>query len=117
MTTETVKVLKKAVELLKKRGGWAQGCYAYDKDGRGVVAENARAVSFCAAGAVRRAGHDLGMPVDSVDSVSRAIDVLEDFLPSLDTVYPLVQWNDTKSRKKEEVIELFRAAIKAEAKR
>ena len=57
---------------------------------------------FCALGAIKRAGCDLGLPVENA---SRALE--------WQTVRPVIDWHDDKLRTHAEVVAAFDAAIDA----
>ena len=57
-------IIEGAIELCAKRGGWTRRYFARDRHSHKVAYSDRRAVRFCAAGAIFRAGLDMfGMEV------------------------------------------------------
>lgn len=78
------KVVDRATALLAGRG-WTRRAYARDKRGLSAPATSNEAVCFCAAGALHRARHELGV---------------RDYLP----IGSIVDFNDRIARNKWDVI-------------
>lgn len=96
-------VLRKAREVLSKKGSWIQGTYATTKHGRKVDPTDPKAVRFCALGAVHR--------VASTRTKSAALDRLERTVGSLGWGMYTAAYNDQIGRTQEEVLDLFDLAI------
>lgn len=102
-----LKIVSTARELVAKRTGWTQGCYARDVFGSSVDPKDPRASSFCARGAMFRA------QMDAVDGTNlyhmRATDALYEAL-ACKGGGGLVDFND-KSATHDDVVALFDDAI------
>lgn len=110
-------VLAKSAEILQ-RMGWCQDwfAFAYDSEGHRVRCspESDGAESVCAAGAVHRAMHEMGVE-DRVGMYNAVIARLRTTLYNLTGVtHKVPVWNDSWSRSKEQVIALFEVAANDE---
>ena len=100
--------------LIAARGyvekGWCRGAMARNARRVAVVPDSPSAVMWCASGAVRRAGLDLG---SSVEKVNGCHNLLMEGLSDREKAWnwSISEWNDRNSRKKEEVLALFDRAI------
>jgi hypothetical protein len=113
----TVKhVLKRARQLIARHGGWYKGNFARDKNYRGLkTATAASAVSFCLAGAIQRASHDL----NSGSAVSsRAHQAVYDALQKRHKRWrneallkAIGSYNDSDSRCKRDILRVLDKAI------
>lgn len=74
------KIRKLAYARIVDKATWCYGDWARNQKGRGVPAEHATAVRFCARGALRRAASDLGLPEHAWRNASTTI------MPCLDSI-------------------------------
>ena len=95
-----IAVLDHARELISDERRWCKRAFAVTWLGIPVTVGSRYARRFCALGAIKRAGRDLGLPVDDA---SRALE--------WQTVRPVPHWNDDKVRTHAEVVAAFDAAI------
>ena len=95
-----VAVLARARELIADERRWCKRAFALTWLDLPVTVGSRYARRFCALGAIKRAGRELGLPVNEA---SRALE--------WQTVRPVVDWNDDKLRTHAEVIAAFDAAI------
>lgn len=108
----TVEILTKARALIRK--GWCQDAYAKTKSGEPCGELEPEASRFCARGAVYRS-----IPVGRSDYRILAAEVFGE----LDEALPngkggsLVRFNDTRGRKRSEVVSVFTRAIQKINKR
>lgn len=101
-------LLEKALARIKEFG-WTQHAYARRADGLSVDAGSPEAKCYCAYGAF------LGIYEPGSRDRWALCRLKEDAFGILSARVPhgnLVNWNDAPDRKKEDVIELFEAAIK-----
>lgn len=91
----------KPSQLLRSSVGlpFAQGAYAYDKDGNRVGAHKPEAESFCTLGRVYKVGNTIANPEDRIYSENMAIAALEHVCPKGN----IADWNDTDKRTRAEV--------------
>ena len=96
---------KIADEFEEDPGLWNQGCYARDDVGLSVDPTSDQAVSWCAAGVLRR---ELGVGVG--DSWEPMFDVIKALTMqiSLQNLEYLADWNDADDRSASDVVTLFR---------
>ena len=95
-----VVVLTRARALIADERRWYKRAFALTWLDLPVTVGSRYARRFCALGALKRAGRELGLPVNEA---SRALE--------WQTVRPVVDWNDDKLRTHAEVIAAFDAAI------
>src|SRR5262249_42633912 len=95
-------VLGRAREIISDERRWCKRSYAAPWLDIPVFVGWRFARRFCALGAIQRAGRELGLPIND------ACRVLE-----WQTVRPVADWNDDKSRTHSEVVAAFDAAIMA----
>jgi len=95
-----ITVLSRARTLIADERRWCKRAYAVGPMGISVSPQSAFARRYCALGAIRRAGWELGLLVEDAGSV------LE-----WQTRIPVPDWNDTRTHP--EVIAKFDAAIAA----
>ena len=93
-------MLALARQLITVEQRWCQGAFARGWFDIAVPVRSGFARRFCALGAVRRAGRDLGLIVEP------ACTALE-----LQTGRPVADWNDDPKRTHGEVVAAFDAAI------
>ena len=96
----TLRVLVRARELIADERRWCRRAFARGWGGIPVPVQSLAARSFCAVGAIRRAGRELGL------SVNDARSALE-----WQTVCPAQDWNDAPARTHRDVLAAFDAAI------
>ena len=93
---DILKVLQDAKPLLKQ--GWTQGAYARNTDNKPMDYADPRAVKFCFAGALYKAGGGYGI-----------IEIIQDMIsPRPDVMF---EWNDDKKRTQKEVLTVLDQAI------
>jgi hypothetical protein len=95
-----VAVLTRARDLISEEQRWCKRAFAVTWLDIPVTTGSRYARRFCALGAIKRAGHELGLPVNEA---SRALE--------WQTVRPVPDWNDDKVRTHAEVVAAFDAAI------
>lgn len=97
-----LQVLKKARKLVQQ--GWAQGSYAYAKDGSTVRATHRHAAKFCVMGACFRAA---GSTTDTISkaAIQHLANVARPNIGYLD------EWNDKPYRRKADAVALFDKTI------
>jgi hypothetical protein len=95
-----IAVLDRARELISDERRWCKRAFAVTWLDIPVTVGSRYARRFCAVGAIKRAGRDLGLPVEDASRV------LE-----WQTGRPVAGWNDDKVRAHAEVIAAFDAAI------
>lgn len=104
-----VATLKKAKGILQKNG-WCRGRLAQDAKGRVCFPTSRLAVSFCAVGAINRAGK--GINRQSED----AIDAVDDELAKKEQMWSIIEYNDRSAsscaKGKRDIIRLFDRTIK-----
>jgi hypothetical protein len=98
----TITVLVRARELLANEQRWCRRTFARGWRGIPVPVKSAAAQSFCALGAIMRAGRELGLPVED------ARNALE-----WQIARPIQDWNDDPARMHAEVISTLDASIAA----
>ena len=96
----TLRVLVRARELIVDERRWCRRAFARGWGGIPVPVQSLAARRFCAVGAIRRAGRELGL------SVNDARGALE-----WQTVCPAQDWNDAPARTHRDVLAAFDAAI------
>ena len=96
-------VLDEAVRVLKPRGAWAKGGLAFDVDHRTVSPSSPNATCWCAIGALMKAQDNLKKEIDTAFAATNLVTAIEHSrkMTLLDS------WNDMKSRRKKDVIDLF----------
>ena len=99
---DTVAVLTRARALIADKRRWCKRAYAVGFLGIPVSTQSIFVRRYCALGAIRRAGWELGLSVQDAGSV------LE-----WQTRIPVPNWNDNRRRTHPEVIAEFDAAIAA----
>jgi hypothetical protein len=95
-----VAVLTRARELVADERRWCKRAFALTWLDLPVTVGSRYARRFCALGAIKRAGRELGLPVNEA---SKALE--------WQTVRPVPDWNDDKVRTHAEVVAAFDAAI------
>lgn len=71
--TRAAAIVEGALNLCGKRGGWTRRYFARDRHSHEVVYSSPRAIRFCVAGAICRAGLDtFGMEVNPLDALEGA---------------------------------------------
>ncbi len=93
------KVLERAAEVVMN--GWTQGWFAKTKNGDLVTTGDVKAVTFCAAGALRVACRELKASPLVRDKLREVINTI---LPPNSS---LTSWNDQDGRTAEEVADFF----------
>ena len=93
-----VAVLSRARELIADERRWCKRAFAV----AWLHAGSRFARRYCALGAIKRAGRELGLPVDDAN---RALE--------WQTIIPVAGWNDDRKRTHAEVVVAFDAAIAA----
>ena len=96
----TVAVLVRAREIIADERHWCKRTFASTWLDLPVHVGSRYALRFCALGAIKRAGRELGLPFKDA---SRALE--------WQTVRPVADWNDDKVRTHAEVVAAFDAAI------
>lgn len=96
-----VEILKGARALVEQ--GWCQRAYARDESGAPVAPTEAKAVEFCATGAIVKAsiGQTDGAFGAAIERLQAALGIAEG----------ITFWNDNCRRTKEEVLAAFDRAI------
>ena len=97
-----VAVLARAREIISDERRWCKRAFAFTWLDIPVPVGSRYARRFCALGAIKRAGRDLGLPIQNA---SKALE--------WQTVRPVPDWNDDKVRTHAEVVAAFDAAIVA----
>jgi hypothetical protein len=97
-----VAVLSRARELISDERRWCKRVFAVAWLDIPVHAGSRLARRYCALGAIKRAGRELGL---SVDDANRALE--------WQTIIPVADWNDDRERTHADVIVAFDAAIAA----
>jgi hypothetical protein len=97
-----VAVLSRARELISDERRWCKRAFAVAWLDVPVHAGSRFARRYCALGAIKRAGRELGLPVDDAN---RALE--------WQTIIPVADWNDDRRRTHAEVVIAFDAAIAA----
>lgn len=97
-----VAVLSRARELISDERRWCKRAFAVAWLDVPVHAGSRFARRYCALGAIKRAGRELGLPVDDAN---RALE--------WQTIIPVADWNDDRKRTHADVIVAFDAAIAA----
>lgn len=100
---KTVTILKRARKLLSNPKRWCQWRYGQTKEGWLVDPEAKAAYSFCAVGAIRRVAKDAA----DDDATEAAKALLDRCVPG----YSIIDYNDAKKRKHEQVLAVFDKAI------
>lgn len=108
-------LLLNAAALIETKG-WTQGVFAKNELHHAVSSEDPSACSFCAIGALRRAGHELGLPPLSVkDELKRpnaphvfARNALRAALGNAAT--DVMEFENRPSTKQQDVINLMHSA-------
>src|SRR5947209_20319732 len=95
-------VLSRARELISDERRWCKRAFAVAWLDIPVHAGSRFARRYCALGAIKRAGRELGLPVDDAN---RALE--------WQTIIPVAGWNDARKRTHAEVVVAFDAAIAA----
>lgn len=95
--------LNYAADLVEK--GWTQGTMARTARDWPVVANDPDAVSWCAAGAIQKAVHDLPTLFPNIMEEKLGESILE-FIDG----YSIWNWNDGCRQTQQEVVETFRKA-------
>ena len=99
-----VKILNRATKIIKSH--WTKGHLAVDVKGDEVDVASAKAVSFCAIGAIQRAAASLKA---SENDRYKAIDIVESLIPKPSAIE---EYNDDPKRRKRDMISLFNKAVK-----
>jgi len=97
-----VAVLSRARQLIADERQWCKRAFALAWLDIPVHAGSRFARRYCALGAIKRAGRELGLPVDDAN---RALE--------WQTITPVADWNDDRRRTHTEVVIAFDAAIAA----
>ena len=97
-----VAVLSRGRDLISDERRWCKRSFAVSWLDIPVSIGSPYARRFCSLGAIKRAGLEIGLPVDDA---SRALE--------WQTVRPVIDWNDDKLRTHAEVVAAFDAAIDA----
>ena len=97
-----VAVLSRARELISDERRWCKRAFAVAWLDIPVHAGSRFARRYCALGAIKRAGRELGLPVDAAN---RALE--------WQSIIPVADWNDDRKRTHADVIVAFDAAIAA----
>lgn len=105
-TVTEADVLERAADLLEEFG-WCQGQFARSFIGAGVDPHSAYAVSFCAAGAIRRSAAEISEENNPLCVGHHFLDHLCRKNPNFLTI---PSWNDEDGRTKAEVVAELRAA-------
>src|SRR5712664_2445257 len=108
MTTKkmVVKFLKDVKKLLSKKGAWARGYFAYDKNGKKVGPTSKEAISFCLLGAAAR--------IDG-QAKPEGLNFLRGALPPrFDESIP--EYNDHRGRTQKQILALIDRAIRNASK-
>ena len=92
--------LKRALKLIQK--GWTQGTLARDQKGAEVSSSSRSAVQWCALGALT--AYKAADDIEAAQFIRRCIPARYDNCVS--------DWNDSPRRTKQEVISVFKKAIK-----
>ena len=95
-------VLSRARELVSEERRWCKRAFAVTWLDIPVHAGSRFARRYCALGAIKRAGRELGLPVDDAN---RALE--------WQTIIPVAGWNDDRTRTHAEIVVAFDAAIAA----
>ncbi len=107
---KAVTLLKKALTLLSKKERWKKGSMADDAKGNPVPANARSARCFCAVGAVTRYAGDLRDSLAFME-FDAALAALDDALPNK-RWGDIVTYNDSKRTTHEQILSVFRRAIK-----
>lgn len=113
---KTSEVLRAARALIEEPKHWAKGGWAYDINGSEVTPGDARACSWCSAGAVEHLmPHD---STDDLDGCTQALGVLVGCIPGHASDYDwdsavdsIATWQDRRGRTHAEVLAAFACAI------
>ena len=97
-----VAVLSRARELVSDERRWCKRAFAVTWLDVPVHAGSRFARRYCALGAIKRAGRELGLPIDDAN---RALE--------WQTIIPVADWNDDRTRTHTEIVIAFDAAIAA----
>ena len=97
-----VAVLSRARQLIADERRWCRRAFAVAWLDIPVHAGSRFARRYCALGAIKRAGRELGMPIHDAN---RALE--------WQTITPVADWNDDRRRTHTEVVIAFDAAIAA----
>jgi len=98
----TIRVLARARELIADEQQWCRRTFARGWRGIPVPVKSIAAQSYCALGAIMRAGRELGLPVED------ARNVIE-----WQIARPIQDWNDDPARTHVEVISTLDAGVAA----
>ncbi len=113
-------LLRRAGKYLRRKGGWCRGAFCRDENGKALADyESGAAKSFCVAGAIRRAGAELGkgvMPARLVRESEVDVYRMGKSLTENRKMRYLDSWNDHKRRTREEVLRAVDLAILAHAR-
>lgn len=113
--TDTVAILKRARELVER--GWVKGQLAVDDMGVSASVWQARATCFCSVGAIQRAiwerpGWDGANPILH-PAYNPALEALCADMPEFASI---VEFNDSNSTTKDDVVALFDKVIATQEK-
>jgi hypothetical protein len=103
----TVAVLVAARALVAR--GWTQYAWAKNERGETVLASATDAVRWCAGGAIRLAGMQLGLSTEG--AVEALLGVIGAPVTGRLEHHAVAPWNDAPERTQEEVLEAFDKAI------
>ena len=104
-TPTVIDVLKRMRTLLRK--GWTQHAAAVTERGRVVPTVSPQAARFCLVGAEMRAAYDLGV----YDLKQRTEKLIRRRIRSRSGQDGIADYNDTKGRKKSEILAVVSCAI------
>jgi hypothetical protein len=104
--TKRPDILDRAADLVERPGGWTQDALARDADGIGCDSMAARAVCWCAIGAIECAAED------DADAAAAAV-LVRDELVRTGRPRSLSRFNDALGRTAAEVAGLLRNAARA----
>lgn len=108
-------MLHRAADLLGEFGH-SQGFAAFDEEGENIDWRSHSARSFCAAGAISRAAHDLGFPFIPGHDLAPDYGLADRLLFGETNDYTATwRWNDARGRTKAEVVARLREAAEASA--
>lgn len=109
----TLEILKAGRTLLTPPGTWIQGLAAQDREGFGILPEDADAICWCSLGALRRVRQ--GATVSYAQALLQLVNGMPCQPEGDFCLAELVfRWNDQPGRTQDEVLALFDKAIAAE---
>jgi hypothetical protein len=108
--SDELEIIQKMIAIYDAPEKWIQGAVAKNKDGKPVAWNNDDAFCFCMLGAISLAANNFELSLEN--RVTNRLNAITNVKKFHDFLWNLSVWNDNKTRKFEDVVELLQKAQK-----